>query len=886
MPTVTRAGAIANEVTASNNDPNAQQRKKPNKPKAKPLTKEHAAVKLKSSLIELNQDVDNLKLAITHMSKICKGQGVPPVLRDMKGCLDRMQTVQNSLKDDVLPVLACERTVQYLYSRMRWEARKNRRDGEIKVILGQVTVLPEEKEAKSKLKSKSNKRKRKDTHASSSSSSSTSTSSKHTSRTATSNLPSHHQGEEKKSELDTFEKIQCIAPEAPILQLPSLATSKKSTPAKTKSTSQAKQGNSKTSSSSYSATTSSQSKKRKLKEYTIIRPQNKAEFEPEEAMDILLKTSCRDERKANIREWVLRKYIAVDGVTKTEDLFQNYKKGGIIEDEWHKVPWSYRCTPLMNSNATFPVIGGGANVLASQTVPMIGTTTTVATLPAVPITPVAATALTVATAPITPAATGIPVAATTTTTTTTTVAPSITPANTASVTATSSTCASTTSTITAAATVNATHTTSTNTAAPIDTAASASAREATNPYSAAKSSIVGNYHDITMNTTTAPLGTTNDVVESTGLTNVGISASTASMTSTLRLAHKANPLLKMSSAIVPPNTTLVLPNTALLTQYANMKPKPPTTLMLKGNLVRIFHPVNATEFHPQEAMFILSKLPKAERAANMKEWVEKKQVPIQKSLLYKKFRKHMKGHDIGESWHTKPGRPIGVNDTKPRAEPRKTSIRKQPENLQLIKPPNGEQQFDFITALESLRKMDDKNRVANMKYWCEMKYAPIPLSTFMKKYRKFRLGQDVGNDWFKKPGRPPLFTNEQFEKMIKEEQAKKGSEKLSRNELKQILNDRFTQMSQEKGKQADGSHSVGSSTIKNYMNLAGIHDVIVKLNKPPKQRYWSRRKKVPQPNDEGSHEQVGTEELNLECPQHDEVPHFDNFQHNESGVFF
>ena len=122
--------------------------------------------------------------------------------------------------------------------------------------------------------------------------------------------------------------------------------------------------------------------------------------------------------------------------------------------------------------------------------------------------------------------------------------------------------------------------------------------------------------------------------------------------------------------------------------------------------------------------------------------------------------------------------------------------------------------------------------------------------------------------------------------MIKEEQAKKGSEKLSRNELKQILNDRFTQMSQEKGKQADGSHSVGSSTIKNYMNLAGIHDVIVKLNKPQKQRYWSRRKKVLQPNDEGSHEQVGTEELNLERAQHDEVPHFDNFEHNESGVFF
>ena len=86
-------------------------------------------------------------------------------------------------------------------------------------------------------------------------------------------------------------------------------------------------------------------------------------------------------------------------------------------------------------------------------------------------------------------------------------------------------------------------------------------------------------------------------------------------------------------------------------------------------------------------------------------------------------------------------------------------------------------------------------------------------------------------------------------------------------------------MSQEKGRQADGSYSVGSGTIKNYMNVAGIHDVIVKLNKPPKQRYWSRRKKVP--NEPG-----GTEELNPEHVQHDDVPHFDNFHPNESGMYF
>lgn len=809
MPIVTGASAVANETSASNNDTNnnPQQRKNPNKPKPKRLTKEHAAVKLKSSLIELNQDITNLNLAITHMSKICKGQSVPPVLRDMKGCLDRMQTVQNSLKDDVLPVLACEWTVDYLYSRMRWEARKNRREEVIRVVLGKV--FPEEKEVKS------NKRKRGDLNASST------------------NLPSL-EDKKNKSEVDIFEKIQCIAPEAPILQLPTQSTSKKSK-AETKSCKI----------SPFPATTSSQVKKQKPQKYTIFRPQIKTEFGPEEAMQILLKTSCRNERMANIREWVLRRYIAVDGVHKTEELFQNYRKSGIIEDEWHKVPSSYRCKPLLNANK-FPTSLGPISLL----VPVVGTAPLATTLPIAPTIPEGAT---VTALPDVPNA-----------------ASSITATTAVEGTIASSVC-TTTLTI-AEATTTATPVILTTAAASIDTAASALSKEIENSCTALKDvTIIGNHNEST--TTTPPRSTTNGRVESTGLTNVPISASTASnSTSTLRLAQQTNPILKMAYGTVPPSSTL-------LSQYARMRPTPPTTFMVNGKMIRIFHPVNGTEFHPQEAMFILSKLPKPERAANMKEWVEKKQIPIKKSLLYKKFRKHLKGHDIGESWYTKPGRPIGVTDSKPRVEARKPSIRKSPVNLQLIKPPDGEQQFDFMTALESLSKMDDKNRVANMKYWCEKNFAPIPLSTFNKKYRRFNLGQDVGNDWFKKPGRPPLFTNEQFEKMIKEEQSKKGPEKLSRNELKQILNDRCIQMSQEKGRQAHGSYSVGSGTIKNYMNLAGIHDVIVKLNKPPKQRYWSRRKKVP--NEPG-----GTEELNPEHVQHDDVPHFDNFHPNESGMYF
>ena len=179
-----------------------------------------------------------------------------------------------------------------------------------------------------------------------------------------------------------------------------------------------------------------------------------------------------------------------------------------------------------------------------------------------------------------------------------------------------------------------------------------------------------------------------------------------------------------------------------------------------------------------------------------------------------------------------------------------------------------------VDSTSTSRLKTKSHRSANMKYWCEKKYAPIPLSTFYKKYRRYKKGQRVGDDWFIKPGRPPLFTNEEFEKLIKEEQSKKGSEKLTRNELKQILIDRSIQMN------GNDSHSVGPNTIRNYMNLAGIHDVVVKLNKPPKQRYWSRRKKVPPPEEE-----VSEDKLDTEYAQGDESQHFGDYQHNGSDVF-
>ena len=107
-------------------------------------------------------------------------------------------------------------------------------------------------------------------------------------------------------------------------------------------------------------------------------------------------------------------------------------------------------------------------------------------------------------------------------------------------------------------------------------------------------------------------------------------------------------------------------------------------------------------------MLILSKIEKRERVPNMKEWEEKKYVPISKSLLYKKLRRHMNGKDIGELWHTKGGRPIGSFDTKPRELPRQ---RTAAETLENVESPNGETQFNFLEALESLDKMYKINRV-------------------------------------------------------------------------------------------------------------------------------------------------------------------------------